>query len=71
VDACVVESEIGTVEASLAGQVGILRNALSVVFERSELSAEESADEVEFNQESQEDPSDKSELRQGDDQERT
>jgi type III secretion protein L len=35
VDACVVESEIGTVEASLAGQVETLRDALSVVFEQS------------------------------------
>lgn len=31
-DACVVESEIGIVEASLAGQVDMLRDALSVVF---------------------------------------
>lgn len=33
-DACVVESEIGTVEASLAGQVEMLRESLSVVFEQ-------------------------------------
>jgi type III secretion protein L len=33
-DACVVESEIGTVEASLAGQVEKLREALAVVFEQ-------------------------------------
>jgi type III secretion protein L len=33
-DACVVESEIGTVEASLTGQVEALREALSVVFEQ-------------------------------------
>jgi type III secretion protein L len=33
-DACVVDSEIGTVEASLAGQVEMLREALSVVFEQ-------------------------------------
>jgi type III secretion protein L len=32
-DACVVESEIGVVEASLAGQVETLREALAVVFE--------------------------------------
>lgn len=32
VDACVVESEIGVVEASLAGQVEALRDALAVVF---------------------------------------
>lgn len=31
-DACVVESEIGIVEASLTGQVDMLRDALSVVF---------------------------------------
>jgi type III secretion protein L len=33
-DACVVESDIGIVEASLAGQVEMLRDALSVVFEQ-------------------------------------
>jgi type III secretion protein L len=32
-DSCVVESEIGVVEASLAGQVETLREALAVVFE--------------------------------------
>lgn len=36
-DACVVESEIGVVEASLAGQVEMLREALSVVFDQPEL----------------------------------
>ena len=33
-DACVVESEIGIVEASLEGQVETLREALSVVFDQ-------------------------------------
>jgi type III secretion protein L len=33
-DACLVESEIGIVEASLEGQVKALREALSVVFEQ-------------------------------------
>ncbi|HVZ45017.1 MAG TPA: HrpE/YscL family type III secretion apparatus protein [Ramlibacter sp.] len=33
-DACVIESEIGIVEASLAGQLDALHDALSVVFEQ-------------------------------------
>jgi type III secretion protein L len=44
-DACVVESEIGTVEASLAGQVETLRDALSVVFEQNNSVQEESGED--------------------------
>lgn len=39
-DACVVESEIGIVEASLAGQVEMLREALSVVFAQQDAQAD-------------------------------
>jgi type III secretion protein L len=42
-DACVVESDIGIVEASLEGQVDVLRDALSVVFEQKSL-AEDNAE---------------------------
>lgn len=45
IDACVVESEIGVVEASLAGQVEVLREALSVVFEQKSAVAEENEGE--------------------------
>lgn len=41
VDACVVETEIGIVEASLAGQVDMLREALSVVFAQQEVAEDE------------------------------
>jgi type III secretion protein L len=43
-DACVVETEIGIVEASLTGQVETLREALSVVFEQKASEAEGDAD---------------------------
>jgi type III secretion protein L len=42
VDACVVESEIGVVEASLEGQVEMLRDALAVVFEQKQAIEDES-----------------------------
>jgi type III secretion protein L len=40
-DACVVESDIGIVEASLTGQVEMLREALSVVFVQQEIAEDE------------------------------
>jgi len=42
-DACVVESEIGIVEASLAGQVERLREALAVVFDQPKSADEQEA----------------------------
>lgn len=45
-DACVVESEIGIVEASLAGQVDMLRNALSVVFAQQSVADDENESPV-------------------------
>jgi type III secretion protein L len=47
-DACVVESEIGIVEASLEGQVEMLREALSVVFVQQTIAEDEDNENMEL-----------------------